>query len=131
MTTLSATTLSMTFSIYISFLMTSLLSTSLMSLILELAAYLYGLFANFTTSNPPVNVPAAILSEPHESRFRLDNDASATFTLPDGRKLGYAQYGSLTGRAFFFVHGLPGSRLEAAWFEEVCLKLGARVISVD
>lgn len=97
-----------------------------MSLILELGAYLYGLFASFTTSNAP-----DIISEPHKSRFRLDNDASATFTLPDGRKLGYAQYGSLTGRAFFFLHGLPGSRIEAAWFEELCLKLGARIIGVD
>jgi hypothetical protein len=102
-----------------------------MSLILELGAYLYGLFANFTTSNAPVNAPAAIIDEPHKSRFRLDNDASATFTLPDGRKLGYAQYGSLTGRAFFFLHGHPGSRMEAAWFEELCLKLGARIIGVD
>ncbi|OCK75658.1 alpha/beta-hydrolase [Lepidopterella palustris CBS 459.81] len=107
------------------------LLTSPKSLILELGAYLYGLFANFTTSNAPVNAPAAIISKPYKSRIRLDNDASATFTLPDGRKLGYAQYGSLTGRAFFYLHGHPGSRMEAAWFEELCLKLGARIIGVD
>ncbi|OCL11701.1 alpha/beta hydrolase fold protein [Glonium stellatum] len=101
------------------------------SLISELGAFLYGLFANFTTSKAPVNAPAAIIKEPPKSRFRLDNDASATFTLPDGRKLGYAQYGSPTGRAFFYAHGHPGSRLEAALFEELCLKLGARIIGVD
>ncbi|KAF2272864.1 alpha/beta-hydrolase [Westerdykella ornata] len=74
-----------------------------------------------------------VFKPPRNSQIRLDNDASATFTLSDGRKLGYAQYGSLTEgtRTFFYLHGHPGSRLEAAWFEELCQRLGARVIGVD
>lgn len=74
------------------------------------------------TFKPPLNTP-----------IRLDNEASATFVLSDGRKLGYAQYGSLQdgARTFFYLHGHPGSRLEAAWFEALCQKFGARVIGVD
>jgi hypothetical protein len=102
-----------------------------MSLILDFVTYLYGLFVNFSTSRIPTNALAVVKSEPHKSRFRLDNDNSATLTLPDGRKLGYAQYGSLTGPAVFYLHGHPGSRLEATWFEEDCLRLGARIIGVD
>lgn len=52
-------------------------------------------------------------------------------TLPDGRKLGYAQYGSPTGKPIFYLHGFPGSRLEAALWDEQAKKLHARIISVD
>ncbi|KAK7887391.1 hypothetical protein LTR67_009811 [Exophiala xenobiotica] len=61
----------------------------------------------------------------------LDHDSSDTLLLPDGRKLGYAQYGSRTGRAVFFVHGHPGSRIEAAHLHDIGLKLGARIIAPD
>jgi pimeloyl-ACP methyl ester carboxylesterase len=77
------------------------------------------------------SAPAPFASEPTRSRFRLDNDSSATLTLPDGRKLGYAQYGSPTGRPILYQHGLPGSRLEAARFHDLGLELGARIIAVD
>ena len=56
---------------------------------------------------------------------------STTLTLPDGRKLGYAQYVSPTGRTVFYLHGLPGSRIEAAAFVPMAMKLGARIIAVD
>lgn len=52
-------------------------------------------------------------------------------TLPDGRKLGYAQYGSPTGKAILFLHGMPGSRLECAYFHDLGKELGARIIGVD
>jgi len=61
----------------------------------------------------------------------LDHDNSDTLLLPDGRKLGYAQYGSQTGRAVFFVHGHPGSRIEGAHLHHIGLKLGARIIAPD
>lgn len=64
-------------------------------------------------------------------RYRLDNDSSAALTLPDGRKLGYAQYGLLTGRAILYFHGLPGSRIEAAMFDTLAKDLGARIIAFD
>ena len=56
---------------------------------------------------------------------------SAILTLPDGRKLGYSQYGSHAGRTVFYCHGLPGSRIEAAPFDAMATRLGARIIAVD
>ena len=35
-------------------------------------------------------------------------------TLSDGRDLGYAQYGDENGAQIFYLHGLPGSRLEGS-----------------
>ena len=64
-------------------------------------------------------------------RYRMDNSTSATFVLPDGCDLGYAQYGSPTGRAVFYLHGLPGSRIEAVRLEQSALKHNARIIAVD
>lgn len=34
------------------------------------------------------------------------------FKLPDGRQLGYAQYGAADGHPVLFFHGIPGSRLQ-------------------
>jgi pimeloyl-ACP methyl ester carboxylesterase len=45
--------------------------------------------------------------------------------------LGYAQYGSPTGHAIFYHHGLPGTRLEAAVYHDLGLELGLRIIAVD
>lgn len=56
---------------------------------------------------------------------------SDTITLPDGRTLGYAQYGLRSGRTVFYNHGLPGSRIEAAAFDAIATRLGARIIAVD
>lgn len=64
-------------------------------------------------------------------RFRLDNDSSRSLTLSDGRKLGYAEYGSLTGKPILYLHGLPGSRLEAATYHELGIELGVRIIATD
>jgi hypothetical protein len=105
-----------------------------MSLISDLRAYYHyflRVFAGFITASNPVSPQAILTGEPPKSRFRLDNDSSDILTLPDGRKLGYAQYGSLTGRPILYLHGLPGSRLEAAAYDELGLKLGARIIATD
>jgi pimeloyl-ACP methyl ester carboxylesterase len=68
---------------------------------------------------------ASSASPPEEDKM------SSTLTLPDGRKLGYAQYGSQTGRPVILLHGLAGSRFDAAFFHEVGQQLDARVIGVD
>ncbi|OAL33846.1 hypothetical protein AYO20_06857 [Fonsecaea nubica] len=65
------------------------------------------------------------------SDIDIDIDNSDTLVLPDGRKLGYVQFGSPTGRAIFFLHGHPGSRLEGAHLHDLGLKLGARIICAD
>lgn len=94
-------------------------------------AYFLGFFSGSTTTSKPASPPAAPPAEPPRCRYRLDNDSSDTVILPDGRKLGYAQYGKLTGRPIFYLHGIPGSRLEGAYWEEAALKLGARIIAAD
>jgi len=63
--------------------------------------------------------------------YRLDKDTSTTFAHPDGRNIGYAQYGAPEGRAVFYLHGMPGSRIEAAAFHDMATRIGARVIAVD
>ena len=52
-------------------------------------------------------------------------------TLPSGRTLGYATYGSPTGPALFYFHGIPGSRIEGAELHPAAVTLGIRVIAVD
>jgi pimeloyl-ACP methyl ester carboxylesterase len=55
------------------------------------------------------------------------------FQLPDGRMLGYAEYGDPQGRPLFYFHGWPSSRIEFAGLNgnEIASQLNVRVISVD
>jgi pimeloyl-ACP methyl ester carboxylesterase len=54
-----------------------------------------------------------------------------TYRLQDGRLLGYAEFGDPLGRPVFYFHGLPGSRLEAAFMDEPARKWGLRIIAPD
>jgi hypothetical protein len=85
--------------------------------------------------NPTIKQSARSTSVPIDEsspcRYRLDSNSSATLILPDGRTLGYAQYGLLTGPAVFYLHGLPGSRMEGALFDAPVIKPLARIIAVD
>jgi pimeloyl-ACP methyl ester carboxylesterase len=51
--------------------------------------------------------------------------------LPDGRRLGFAEYGERAGRSVFYCHGWPSSRLEPRAFESVISVLGLRLIAPD
>jgi pimeloyl-ACP methyl ester carboxylesterase len=51
--------------------------------------------------------------------------------LPDGRNLGYAEFGSAGGRPVIYMHGLPASRLEARIAEGAARRLDIRLISPD
>jgi pimeloyl-ACP methyl ester carboxylesterase len=55
------------------------------------------------------------------------------FQLPDGRKLGYDEYGTANGKSLFYFHGSPSSRLECTLYidEMVLLSLDVRLIAVD
>lgn len=55
------------------------------------------------------------------------------FQLPDGRMLGYAEYGDPQGKPLFYFHGWPSSRIEFAGLNgnEIAAQLHVRVISVD
>src|SRR5437899_12705534 len=51
--------------------------------------------------------------------------------LSDGRRLGYAQYGSPNGSPLMYFHGWPSSRLEPRVAENLCADLGLQVIAPD
>src|SRR3989338_9811190 len=51
--------------------------------------------------------------------------------LPDGRRLGYAEYGALGGRPVLFFHGAPGSRHIHADMADVVTLRGIRLIAVE
>ena len=51
--------------------------------------------------------------------------------LPDGRRLGYAEYGALGGRPVLFFHGAPGSRHIHADMADVVTRRGIRLIAVE
>ncbi len=51
--------------------------------------------------------------------------------LPDGRQIGFQEYGDREGSPVFFFHGWIGSRLDFAPNDAVARELGVRVISVD
>jgi pimeloyl-ACP methyl ester carboxylesterase len=56
-----------------------------------------------------------------------------TFQLPDGRTVGYAEYGDPHGKPLFYFHGWPSSRVEFAGLngDEIARQLHLRVIAPD
>jgi pimeloyl-ACP methyl ester carboxylesterase len=56
-----------------------------------------------------------------------------TYQLPDGRVLGYAEYGDPHGKSMFYFHGWPSSRIEFGGLNggAVAKELGVRVIAMD
>lgn len=51
--------------------------------------------------------------------------------LPDGRHLGYAEFGDPAGRPAFYFHGFPGSRLEGRLIDRHAAAHGVRIVAVD
>ncbi|WP_455383326.1 alpha/beta fold hydrolase [Salinispira pacifica] len=51
--------------------------------------------------------------------------------LPDGRRLGYAEFGDPAGRPFFFLHGWPGTRIEASLLRATAAERGIRLVAID
>lgn len=51
--------------------------------------------------------------------------------LRDGRKLGYAEYGSPNGKPVFLFHGIPGSRLLRHLDDSIATVLNVRLIVPD
>ena len=64
-------------------------------------------------------------------RFAASDRTQQRFQLPDGRSLGYAEYGDAKGRPVFYFHGFPGSRLEARLAGQAAASYAIRLIAVD
>jgi pimeloyl-ACP methyl ester carboxylesterase len=58
-------------------------------------------------------------------------DSLRTVTLPDGRTLGFAEWGDPDGTPIFNLHGTPGCRLNRHPNDAVVAATGARVITYD
>jgi len=58
-------------------------------------------------------------------------DNLSTLTLPDGRNLGYAQWGDPEGSPIFSLHGTPGCRLNRNPNNDKIAATGARLITLD
>lgn len=52
-------------------------------------------------------------------------------TLPDGRRLAYAEYGPPDGQPLLYCHGFPSSRREAQLLAPTAASRGVRIISPD
>ncbi len=59
------------------------------------------------------------------------NHQNLQMTLKDGRTLGFAEYGDPDGHPVFFFHGTPGSRLQAADFQDAALARHCRFFGID
>jgi pimeloyl-ACP methyl ester carboxylesterase len=63
--------------------------------------------------------------------LNISNTSDSVLSLRDGRALGYAEYGDLSGKPVFFFHGLPGSRRQRHPDDSIAIELGARIIAID
>jgi pimeloyl-ACP methyl ester carboxylesterase len=64
-------------------------------------------------------------------KHSISNTPGKLIHLRDGRALGYAEFGDLTGKPVFFFHGFPGSRLQRAPGDLIATSLGAHIITID
>lgn len=63
-----------------------------------------------------------------------DNDTQSAYSiheLPDGRNLGYAVYGRMSGFPVLFFHGAPGSSYIHEDIADAAAQLNVRLIAVD
>jgi pimeloyl-ACP methyl ester carboxylesterase len=51
--------------------------------------------------------------------------------LPDGRILGFAEYGTPDGRPLLYFHGHPGARFEARFLAEAAFRANVRLVGID
>jgi pimeloyl-ACP methyl ester carboxylesterase len=63
--------------------------------------------------------------------LNLGSSSNSTSPLRDGRILGLVEYGDCSGKALFYLHGYPGSRVEARLLCEPAEEFGVRLIGVD
>ncbi|MGH2542356.1 MAG: alpha/beta fold hydrolase, partial [Ardenticatenaceae bacterium] len=65
------------------------------------------------------------------STFVNEERLSQSIRLPDGRRLGYDEYGDLSGMPLFIFHGWPSTRLAASLMGEVASQRAVRLIAPD
>jgi pimeloyl-ACP methyl ester carboxylesterase len=61
----------------------------------------------------------------------VTEDRNRTIALPDGRLLGFAEWGDPGGPPVLYFHGTPASRLDPVCFPDAPKEAGVRLISID
>lgn len=62
---------------------------------------------------------------------RVEMKEEEQVRLPDGRHLGYAEYGDPAGLPVMYCHGWPSSRYQAAFLHEEAREMGLRILAPD
>jgi pimeloyl-ACP methyl ester carboxylesterase len=57
--------------------------------------------------------------------------AEGQFRLPNGRRIGYADYGDPAGPLVFYFHGTPGSRIETGLLDAEISASGVRLVALE
>lgn len=65
------------------------------------------------------------------AKDELAPQESQRHTLPDGRVLGFAEYGDPKGNTLFYFHGAPSSRLSIRWAHRLALERRIHLIAPD
>lgn len=70
---------------------------------------------------------------PHARQMASNGAVQAgdRLALPDGRALGWAQYGCLDGTPVLFFHGTPASRFQALPLDGAAARCGVRLIALE
>jgi pimeloyl-ACP methyl ester carboxylesterase len=68
-----------------------------------------------------------------QAQLKQSARSQQTFQLPDGRSLGFTEYGNPQGKPLFYFHGWPSSRIEFGGMcgDEIASRLNVRVIALD
>lgn len=83
------------------------------------------------TATPRLRTATSQFTRSLSTQTTASNRLNQTYTLPDGRQLGYAEYGDANGKPLLYFHGFPSSRIEAKPMHDYASRHGIRVISLE
>ena len=88
----------------------------------------------WSTPGAALNAIATVVAQPPAAPSAASPPAAAHAVMPDGRRVGYREYGDPSGTPILFFHGCGNSRHFSPCFERtdaVTAAAGARVIAID
>ncbi|OAQ74341.1 alpha/beta hydrolase fold family protein [Pochonia chlamydosporia 170] len=89
----------------------------------------FTLTTRFISATPPAHRnPYAILIRQYSN---TTTKHTQSLSLPDGRTLGFSEFGARNGYPVIFFHGFPSSRLEAIYIDSMARRQNLRLITPD
>jgi pimeloyl-ACP methyl ester carboxylesterase len=73
----------------------------------------------------------AVFSWRHTRAAPIEPTENGRIRLPNGRRLGYAEYGNPAGPLVLYFHGVPGARIEAGLIAEEAAAAGVRLVAPE